>query len=55
VADYFAGEQKVTVPFDKLTPFKPRANLWSTAPPVFKSNPLRAGQALPQAPQDELQ
>jgi hypothetical protein len=55
VADYFAGEQKVNVPSDKLTPFKPRANLWPAARPAFKSNSLRMGQAPQQGGQHGLQ
>ncbi|MDR1242471.1 MAG: RsiV family protein [Deltaproteobacteria bacterium] len=55
VADYFAGEQNVHVPSDKLTPFKPRANLWSAAQPAFKSASPRASQALQQARQRDLQ
>lgn len=41
VADYSSGEQKVRVPINKLTPFKPRANLWPAAKSNFKSESLQ--------------
>jgi hypothetical protein len=41
VADYSSGEQKVRVPINKLTPFKPIANLWPTAKPNFTSESLQ--------------